>query len=165
MNTLYLEEDLSDAKVRTLLRARTLTVLERLGPRRKTQVMQFLSEAELVTSVDGKEPIITLDGASLSDADLRAADLSSLDLRGANLTSADLSYTNLQYADLSGARLSGAELFLANLEDANLSGAILVGADLRGADLRGATGITNEELEQQDSFLEGATMPDGSKHP
>ena len=77
----------------------------------------------------------------LSKRDLRGADLRGADLRGASLTNANLSDTNLS--------------------DVNLSDVKLIGADLRGADLRGAASITNEELEQQASSLEGATMPDG----
>jgi hypothetical protein len=50
-----------------------------------------------------------------------------------------------------------------NLSSASLSGADLRFADLRGADLSDAR-VSNEQLDQADS-LEGATMPDGSKHP
>jgi hypothetical protein len=32
------------------------------------------------------------------------------------------------------------------------------------ADLEKASGVTQEELERQTDLLEGATMPDGSKH-
>jgi uncharacterized protein YjbI with pentapeptide repeats len=144
MNTLFLEEDLSDAKVQTLLRARTLTVLERLDPSRKTQVMQFLSEAELVTNVDGREPIIALDGASMSNADL-----SFLDLRGALMTGANLSDADLSDANLSNALLGMANLSDANLSDANLSDAMLINADLSGANLSGATPI-NADLSDAD---------------
>jgi uncharacterized protein YjbI with pentapeptide repeats len=47
-----------------------------------------------------------------------------------------------------------------------LSGANLSDADLSGADLSSATGVTNEELEQQaeSNGLEGATMPNGQKY-
>ena len=40
----------------------------------------------------------------------------------------------------------------------------LSGADLRNANLSDASGITNEELEQQASSLKGATMPNGQKY-
>jgi hypothetical protein len=168
MSGLLLERDLrtseEDSEVRTLARARTLTVLGRLDPSRKTAVMQFLVEAELVTSADGREPIIALDGASLSNADLsflglRNADLTGADLSGANLNGADLSNAdlgatkkvtlsgggllypvraNLSGANLSFADLSGADLRFAVLSHAHLSGADLSGADLSGAFLRDA---------------------------
>jgi hypothetical protein len=47
--------------------------------------MQFLVEADLVQRVDGRDPIISLRGADLSDADLSGAIL-----RDANLRDADL---------------------------------------------------------------------------
>ena len=63
MSGLLLEKDLreseKDSEVRTLARARTLTVLGRMDPSRKGDVMRFLVEAELVHKVDGTEPIIT----------------------------------------------------------------------------------------------------------
>jgi hypothetical protein len=61
---------------------------------------------------------------------------------------------------LRGADLRGAHVFGANLSGTNLSN-----ADLSGANLFKAEGITTEKLEQQADSLEGATMPDGSKHP
>src|SRR5918994_4393782 len=52
MSTLLLEKDLwvsgEDSEVRTLARARTLTVLETLDPSRKTAVATFLAEAKLI---------------------------------------------------------------------------------------------------------------------
>ena len=67
MSGLLLEKDLrtsdKDSEVRTLARARTLTVLGRLDPSRKTAVMQFLVEAELAQRVEGRGPIIRLGGA------------------------------------------------------------------------------------------------------
>jgi hypothetical protein len=89
MSGLLLERNLRtsevDSEVRTLARVRTLTVVERLGSSRKTAVMQFLVEAELVQRVGGRGPIITLIGADLRNADLQVANLS-----GANLSNADL---------------------------------------------------------------------------
>jgi uncharacterized protein YjbI with pentapeptide repeats len=175
MGTLMLE-DLSDPKVQTVMRARTLTVLRRLEPSHKREVMQFLLEAELVQRVEEKAPIINLSNASLSGANLSGANLSGADLSDADLSGADLSkYALLSVADLSGADLSGADLSNADLSRAGLSGAILSGADLSdadlsGADLRyanlsGAEGVTKQELEQEASDLTEATMPDGSMHP
>jgi hypothetical protein len=96
MSTLLLDKDLrtsdEDSEVRTLARARTLPVLERLDPSRKTQVMEFLVEEELVGGVDLKmpieAPIIPLNGANLSGADLSGADLGGAYLIDANLSDA-----------------------------------------------------------------------------
>jgi len=94
IGSLLLEKDLrgSDkgSEVRTLARARTLTVLGRLDPSRKTAVMQFLVEADLVQSVEGREPIITLSGANLFGANLFGASLGPVDLSKANLSGANL---------------------------------------------------------------------------
>jgi hypothetical protein len=173
-----LRESEEGSEVRTLARARTITVLGRLDAKRRTAVMQFLVEAELVQSVEGRGPIIRLSGANLSAADLSGADLRYADLSEANLLDADLSNANLlgadlsdpdlsdaDYTDLSGANLSNALLQLADLSGAVLSDAVLSDAVLNWADLSDARGITKEQLEQQGAYLEGATMPDGSKHP
>jgi uncharacterized protein YjbI with pentapeptide repeats len=153
---LLLEKDLSDPKVQTILRARTITVLGRLDPSEgmrnpsgKTALMQFLVEADLVQRVEGRAPIISLHGADLRKAYLFGADLHGTDLRNTDLTDA-----NLSTADLSDANLHRANLTDAHLSDANLT----------DAHLTDASGITNEELEQQADSLEGATMPNGQKY-
>jgi hypothetical protein len=114
-----------------------------------------------------------LAGAHLEDADLEGANLEGADLSGAYLGGADLSGANLTDVDLSNAEVlweRGTDLWErgAGLTDADLSGANLEGADLSnaylgGANLKGAN-ITEEQLAMCKS-LEGATMPDGSKHP
>jgi hypothetical protein len=87
MSGLLLEKDLrtseEDSELRTLARARTLTVLERLDPSRKTAVVQFLVEAKLVQRVAGTGPIISLNGDDLSGAYLFSSALSGADLDGA----------------------------------------------------------------------------------
>src|SRR5215216_3786865 len=114
MSSLLLEKDLrtseQESEVRTLARARTLTVLERLDPSRKTAVMQFLAEAELVQRVEGKEPIMSLNSVDLSGANLRDANLRNADLNGADLRDAYLRGVDLSYVDLSNAYLSDASL-------------------------------------------------------
>jgi Pentapeptide repeats (8 copies) len=129
---LMLEKNLTDPKVKTILRARTITVLGRLDPSEgrmppsgKTAVMQFLVEAELVQRVEGRDPTIIL-----------------------------------QSADLREAYLFGANLFGATLSDADLSNADLSNASLGDADLGDARGWTMEQLSTA-MYLEGATMPDG----
>jgi hypothetical protein len=64
--------------------------------------------------------------------------------------------------DLREANLQGANLRGANLREAKLQGAYLFGADLQRANLQGAK-VTGELAFTP--FMQGATMPDGSKHP
>jgi uncharacterized protein YjbI with pentapeptide repeats len=187
MSELILEKDLNDSKknskVRTLARARTLTLLARLDPSRKSEVMLFLIEADLIQQREGESvPVISLSRADLSEADLHRANLSGVNLseanlHGADLSEADLSEANLSTVDLSEADLSGADLSEANLILADLSGADLIAADLRranlsapvlrgadltAADLSGARGYLKNFLGDAAS-LEGATMPDGQR--
>lgn len=60
-------------------------MLGRLDLSGKTALMQFLVEADLVQRVEGRDPIISLRGADLSDADLSGAILSGAILRDADL--------------------------------------------------------------------------------
>jgi hypothetical protein len=104
MSTLLLDKDLrdsaEDSEARTLARARTLTVLGRLDARRRTQVLRFLSEANLIRSVNGKHPVLLLNDANLSGANLPIG----ADLSDTNLSSADLSGAYLAFAYLNGAK-------------------------------------------------------------
>jgi Pentapeptide repeats (8 copies) len=180
MSTLLLEGKLRESEEgneeRTLARARTITVLQRLNPKRKAAVLQFLVEANLVQSVGGRAPILTLRGADLQGAKLSSfnlscaslndddqitdptscADLSCADLSGADLSGVTMNGVILRGADLSYARLNNARIF-ANLSYADLVGADLSGADLSGANLNGAilfkedlsgVGLTKEERQQ-----------------
>jgi hypothetical protein len=153
-------------EVSILAKGQTLRVLPRLDGESKARVLLFLYETGLI--IKGRSVV------DLLGADLRAADLGGVNLRGANLRGADLSRANLGGADLRGADLSGTNLREANLHwadliSANLSGAY-VGktevslADLSGADLSSVKELAVGQLERVYS-LEGATMPDGSKHP
>jgi uncharacterized protein YjbI with pentapeptide repeats len=183
MSSLLLKEDLrtsdEDSEVRTLARARTLTVVSRLDGSRKGSVVRFLTEAGLINR---ENPIIALGGIRRSQLGLRGLDqqnvtpgvpvdeprdrgllisrskdaalaLSGAKLAKANLDGADLSGTNLSHVDLSFAELNSADL-----TNANLSGSILFGANLIGADLRGAT-LDNAALQwanlYQASFTHG----------
>jgi hypothetical protein len=134
------EQELLDSALE-VIRARTLSILRRFenDRERKTSVINFLIETEII----GKSKL-NLSGANLSGANLSGANLS-----GAYLEQTDLQGTNLYGANLSGANLSGAYLdsavlLMANLEGANLEevydlgGAVLLGANLEGAHLEGA---------------------------
>jgi Pentapeptide repeats (8 copies) len=148
MSTLLLEKDLrssdESSEVRTLARARTLTVLGRLDPSRKDAVLRFLWEAALIQRVAGRQPVISLVGADLSGTNLSLYDLRGVDWTGVDLSDATLQGANLYNADLRGAKLSD--------------------PDLSGANLTMAQGVTNEQLKQQAHSLEGATMPNGQKY-
>ncbi len=172
MSNLLLERNLrkaeADSEVRTLARARTLTVLSRLDSARKERLLQFLYETGLLHK---EKHVIDLTGADLSGIDLHlnnlsgggpflfnsspnqgttrpvkpsnAANLSGAIMSDANLehtllSDTDLSETDLRDADLSNADLSNADLNTANMQDANLSNAYLPAAGLSFADLSDA---------------------------
>ena len=137
MSNLLLEKNLrtseEDSEVRTLARARTLTVLGRLDPSRKTAVYQFLVDADLVQSIDERDPIISLNGADLGGANVSDANLRNADLNGAYLSEADLSEADLRGADLSDANLIGSDLSDAYLKGADLSDVVRHGTMVDGA--------------------------------
>jgi len=149
-------------EVRTLARARTLTVITRLDRFGRGSAVQFLYESGLIRK---DNPIIDLKGADLRETYLQGANLREAYLQevyldgahllGANLRGADLQWTWLSEANLAGAALQGADLRWALLEEANL-----FRADLSGADLRETFGGTVDQLSAARS-LKGATMPDG----
>jgi hypothetical protein len=124
---------------------------------------------------------IDLRGANLSDgldvdtrgANLKAAGLQNAFLGDTNLAGADLEDANLKSANLAdwvdvnnarGAILKAADLRNANLKYADLTKANLTEANLTEANLTEAKGVTQQELEEQTQKLEGAIMPDGSRH-
>src|SRR5207248_1667757 len=71
MTELLLHENLGSSeagdKVRNIARIRTLTVLPRLDPKRKGNVLRFLIEADLINN---EGTIIKLEGADLSGVHL-----------------------------------------------------------------------------------------------
>jgi uncharacterized protein YjbI with pentapeptide repeats len=112
--------------------------------------------------------------ANLNNADLRLADLSGASLRNVTMCGADLSGADLSKANLREANLSNGKVYYDNPQNVRMMGD-LFGEDLQselterlaplsGADLSGARGVDNEELDQQASSLEGATMPNGQKY-
>lgn len=72
-----LRESNKVSKVRTIARARTLTVLRSLDGERKGNVVQFLYESGLIADKNvgapSKNPIVNLSGAKLEGADLKGA--------------------------------------------------------------------------------------------
>ncbi len=188
MKDLLLNKGLRTSKpeeeVRAVARVEVLSALRQLDGERKGLLMRFLSEAGLIISIDNKnDVIIDLSSAELSGAELNGAHLGRVDLIGAELNGAHLNGADLIGAHLFGAHLNGAHLNDADLSDADLMNTDLTRADLTRADLSGAdlrladlTGvdlrfadlskasITQVQLDQALS-LQGATLPDGSKHP
>lgn len=129
--------------------------------------MAGASESETEAAI--KEASLSLSEDDLTDTDLAEVFLRRANLSGADLSGATLGGANLAGANLTGANLTGAWLDGAKLREANLSGAILShvafsNTNFNRANLEGATGITIEELKNRTKFLQGATMPDGSKY-
>ena len=166
LSDLLLEKDLRNSEegseVRTLARARTATMIQRLDAEGNRNVIRFLNEAGLTKN--RRSSIRLLAGVDLQGAQLGGADLVSTDLSFTNLSDADLSDANLLDAKLRGTDLSDADLKYAYLIEADLSHANLNGADLTEANLSNARGITKEQLEKQTENLKGASMPDKTKH-
>jgi uncharacterized protein YjbI with pentapeptide repeats len=188
MTDLLLEENLRnsdyEAEVRSVARARTLTVLHTLDVERKATILRFLYETKLIS---GLLSVINLGNADLSgsvldEAYLLGANLYAANLRGAYLRGAILSEANLERTHLSDAKLYKAlaskinlsaailknanltEIILneADLTSADLTNADLTNADLTKANLKGAK-VTGQQLAQAKS-LKGAIMPDGTVH-
>jgi len=160
MSELLLHENLRKSEpgdeVRKIARVRTLTVLPRLDPKRKGNVLLFLAESDLI----GHDPIIDLTRADLSgvqlykpwlnevnlqETNLSEADLYEADLLGANLRKADLYKAHLAWATLHGVNLREANLSRADLHKAELGEADLSEADLSEADLQSAN-LENADL-------------------
>jgi uncharacterized protein YjbI with pentapeptide repeats len=189
MGSLLLEKDLrnseKDSEVRTLARARTVTVIQRLDSDRNGDVIRFLDEAGLIGREESSIGLLSdadvrgayfeayLRGARLHGVDLRYTDMPNADLRYADLSRAELGQAllfgaDLRYADLSNASLLCVDLSYANLSGADLSGTYLRGADLTDADLYDAdlsgADVVNEELGQA-YRLTRATLPNGEEVP
>jgi hypothetical protein len=155
MGTLLLDRDLraadENSDVRRIARARTIVVLDALGPTRQERVLRFLSEAELIRPTPPNEqPVITLKYTKNIELPHRIL------LRGTNLQQANLSGANLTDIDFRGTYLAGAHLEKANLERAELQGVHLSGAFLEGADLSGAN-LADVDLSNAEGLWERGT--------
>ncbi|HEY9628451.1 MAG TPA: pentapeptide repeat-containing protein [Coleofasciculaceae cyanobacterium] len=132
--SLQVQKERLDAAV-DVVRARTLAILRRLedDASRKTSIVRFLVEAEVIQKLK-----LSLRGADLSGVRLFGADFSRADFSRADFSRAILSCADLSCTDLSDAKLNDAKLKGANLRGADLRGAKLRCAKLFGADLSGA---------------------------
>jgi Pentapeptide repeats (8 copies) len=127
MTQLLLHEKLRtsqpDDEVRSVARARTLTVLRVLRGVRSATVLQFLYEARLIGGIKEEgglsgtiDAIVSLEGAGLLWANLAGANL-----QGANLQWTSLTGANLEGADLTHCKVTREQLAQAlSLEGAKL---------------------------------------------
>ena len=145
------------SEVRSIARARTLTVLRSLNGVRKGSVLQFLYESNLIND---SSPIVGMRGADLAGANLGGANLEGANLEEANLEGANLEVTILAKAKLAKANLAGATLTGATLAQADLAGVTLTGANLQRTILIGAnlTGAILRGANLRDVLLTGATL-------
>jgi len=91
LSTLLMDKHLgssTDSVLENVARTRTLSTLRSLDGPRKSILLQFLQESQLISR---DQPIVVLSGANLRDADLRNADLSRAALGETDLQGADLS--------------------------------------------------------------------------
>jgi uncharacterized protein YjbI with pentapeptide repeats len=133
------EQELLDSSL-NIIRARTLSILRRFknDAERKTSVIRFLIETDLVCKSKLNLKWAKLQGATLQEANLEEANLEEANLEGANLEEANLQGANLERAKLQGAKLQDARLQFAELQGADLKWAELQGAELQFAKLEGA---------------------------
>lgn len=128
-----------------VIRARTLSILRRFAndTERKSSVIRFLAEAEVISKLRLNLKGACLDGTRLIEANLKQANLKGVNLEKAKLkwtklTKADLTKANLTGANLTGVSLNGTCLQRASLVEVNFTGANLDRANLQKANLDGA---------------------------
>jgi uncharacterized protein YjbI with pentapeptide repeats len=139
-------------------RTKTLTAIRLLDNKRNQSLIGFLQDSSFI---QGKTPVISLNGAylkkakledvnlenaKLEDAHLEEANLKKANLANANLGKADFEKANLEDAKLGFANLSGAKLKEANLTKAKLFGANFREANLDGAILEEADDLTPTKI-------------------
>jgi uncharacterized protein YjbI with pentapeptide repeats len=156
MSQLLLEKDLRGAEegsvVRTLARARTFVVMQRLDAEHNQSIARFLSESKLIET-DGTT-ISLLKGASLDHADLAGVNLENADLSGANLDNANLDNARLDNANLEGASVVGASMKYASVSHANMHNLFAFRVNLSGAEL------WDTNLSGPNTYLDGANLSD-----
>jgi hypothetical protein len=143
------EKELLDSAL-DVIRARTLSILRRFenDAERKTSVIRFLIEAEII---------------SKSRLNLKRADLSWADLSWANLEKANLEKAHFDGANLFRANLTGAILIFAHFDGANLEKAELKGAILEGADLKDIQWDSETKWPDKSAFANAKNIPEELK--
>jgi uncharacterized protein YjbI with pentapeptide repeats len=126
---------LEDRRWAIVVRAKTLTVFRQLDGKRKSQAIQFLFEAQLLTY--NKHPI-DLKDADLNDIDMSDRRLDSISLSGASLHNAKfikttLNNSNFNYTKFINSTFEGAKLINATFYDSDGSESNFDEADVSGA--------------------------------
>ncbi|CAF1460149.1 unnamed protein product [Rotaria sp. Silwood1] len=145
----------SNAIISSLARAKTLNIIEQVGPRRAAHLLMFLYGSGQLSL---GEKSLDLTEAYLNDLDLRTQrNLVNLFLSGAYLNNAsfagrNLSNGNFRNANLNGANFSGstcintvfdgASLVAADFSHSNIRNASFIGVDLRQATFQKAFGTS-----------------------
>jgi uncharacterized protein YjbI with pentapeptide repeats len=161
-STLDNQKELLDA-AKGVVQARTLSILRRFKEdgERKTSVMRFLIEAQVISKLKLNFSGTYLNDTDLSGGDFYGIDFSDANLNSANLLSANLSKANFSKADLSNANLRGADLRDSSFDGANLSGACLSFANLDGANFSAAN-FSDADLSRVQ--LRGTVKRDKNSH-
>lgn len=151
MTELLLHESLLTSQpedpVRTVARARTLTVARQLDGARKARVLQFLYEAGLIGGDRERPAIVDLRGADFHHAILKGLRFRDAKLKGIRLTGADFTDADFDSADLQDAILDGAIFRGAFLQWADLCHASLVGADFQFAYVEGLKAFSQHRFD------------------
>jgi uncharacterized protein YjbI with pentapeptide repeats len=140
-----LRESKEDSAIRVLARARTLTALERLGPLRKTLLIRFLYESDLISR---EHRVIGLEEADLTETDFTEIDPDEPRLSSVSLEGADFDEANMTGSSFIGAEPRGVHMLGTHLEEAKMRNAYLQEADLTGAFL----GTTKSTYRAGDTF-------------
>lgn len=121
-----------------------------------------------IRNLDGRTLLVyeadTLVGANLKNKNLTGADFRNMNLNGVNLE-----YAHCRGADFSGANLRNAYMPYAQCMEAIFHGTDFEGANIERvrfdrADFRNALNLEKVSRDFRARF-DGATLPDGSKHP
>ncbi len=174
-NILTTEEYLNPKKNRQLLRAKTLTALQRLNGERKGILIRYLYNLDLINIVD---QVIDLSGSDLNDIDLSGCDHSGnkdrtllsylslfeasfigAEMRKADFSEAKISRSKFMFSDLSNSNFKDAHLMDADFSCATLKNVNFKNASLLGANLSKTTGLTKRQLRKAKT-LKAAILPD-----
>jgi uncharacterized protein YjbI with pentapeptide repeats len=152
----------------TVARPKTLTALEQLDPKRKTLVLEFLHESNLIRGqhIFFESSRINMNGANFNNIDLTNTQLtyriiSYLSLADTQVINAsfhncDMKVSNFERAimigtSFNGALLSNSKFFRTSLVNTDFTDTNVVSADFIQANLTGSN-ITDEQLETTETY-------------